>query len=59
MGEKLTLFISHRLSSCIFSDKILVLDGYNIVETGTHEELMKNKEGLYRKMFMSQAEYYN
>lgn len=59
VGEKLTLFISHRLSSCIFSDKILVLDGYNIVETGTHEELMKNKEGLYRKMFMSQAEYYN
>ena len=59
VGEKLTLFISHRLSSCIFSDKILVLDGYNIVETGTHEELMKNKEGLYRKMFMAQAEYYN
>ena len=47
------------LKGCIFSDKILVLDGYNIVETGTHEELMKNKEGLYRKMFMSQAEYYN
>jgi len=59
VGEKLTLFISHRLSSCIFSDKILVLDGYNIVEIGTHEELMKNKEGLYRKMFMAQAEYYN
>lgn len=59
VGEKLTLFISHRLSSCIFSDKILVLDGYNIVETGTHEELMKNKEGLYRKMFTAQAEYYN
>ena len=59
VGEKLTLYISHRLSSCIFSDKILVLDGYNIVETGTHEELMKNKEGLYRKMFVAQAEYYN
>lgn len=59
VGEKLTLFISHRLSSCIFSDRILVLDGYNIVETGTHEELMKNKEGLYRKMFIAQAEYYN
>lgn len=59
VGEKLTLFISHRLSSCIFSDKILVLDGYNIVETGSHDELMKNKDGLYRKMFMAQAEYYN
>ena len=59
VGEKLTLFISHRLSSCIFSDRILVLNGFNIVETGTHEELMQNKEGLYRKMFIAQAEYYN
>lgn len=58
VGEKLTLFISHRLSSCIFSDKILVLDGNKIVETGTHKELMNNKNGLYCKMFLAQAEYY-
>ena len=58
VGEKLTLFISHRLSSCIFSDKIMVLDGYNIVEEGTHKELMGNPDGLYYKMFKSQAEYY-
>ena len=59
VGEKLTLFISHRLSSCIFSDKILVLDGNKIVETGTHQELMENKDGLYCKMFLAQAAYYN
>lgn len=58
VGKKLTLFISHRLSSCIFSNRILVLDGERIVEEGTHKELMSNKEGLYYKMFTSQASYY-
>ncbi len=58
VGKKLTLFISHRLSSCIFSDHIMVLDGNKIVEEGTHKELMKNEKGLYYKMFTSQAAYY-
>ena len=59
VGKKLTLFISHRLSSCIFSDRIMVLDGEKIVEEGTHKELMQRKDGLYYKMFTSQAAYYN
>lgn len=58
VGKKLTLFISHRLSSCIFSDRILVLDGAKIIESGTHKELMSNESGLYKKMFDSQAQYY-
>lgn len=58
VGKKLTLFISHRLSSCIFSDRILVLDGARIVETGTHKELMKKEKSLYKKMFEEQAKYY-
>ena len=58
IGKKLTLFISHRLSSCIFSDKILVLDGAKIVEEGKHEDLIKNTDGLYSKMFNAQAKYY-
>lgn len=58
IGEKLSIFISHRLSSCIFSDRILVLDGSSIVEVGNHKELMRNSDGLYYKMFNSQAEYY-
>lgn len=58
VGKKLTLFISHRLSSCIFSDKILVLDGAKIIETGTHKDLMKNEKSLYKKMFEEQAKYY-
>ncbi|MDD2259224.1 MAG: ABC transporter ATP-binding protein [Bacilli bacterium] len=58
VGEKLTIFISHRLSSCIFSDRIFVLDGSSIVEEGTHKDLMNNKGGLYHKMFTTQGEYY-
>ena len=58
VGKKLTLYISHRLSSCIFSDKIFVLDGANIVEEGTHKQLLQNQNGLYYKMFNAQAKYY-
>ena len=58
VGRKLTIFISHRLSSCIFSDRIMVLDGSKIAEVGKHSELMKKENGLYRKMFEAQATYY-
>ena len=58
IGKKTSIFISHRLASCIFSDRILVLDGAHIVEEGTHKDLISNKEGLYHKMFTAQAEYY-
>jgi len=54
---KNAIFISHRLSSTRFCDKIIVLDNGEIVESGTHEALMK-KDGLYAKMFNSQAKYY-
>ena len=59
VGKKPTLYISHRLSSCIFSDEIIVLDGKRIAQVGSHEELMKDTDGLYSKMFKAQAEYYN
>jgi ABC-type multidrug transport system fused ATPase/permease subunit len=36
----------------------MVLDGASIAEMGTHKELMKNKQGLYNKMFTAQGEYY-
>lgn len=58
IGKKLTIFISHRLSSCRFSDRIVVIDGQNIVEIGTHEQLMKNKNGRYKEMFDAQSKYY-
>lgn len=58
VGHKLCIYVSHRLSSCVESDRILVLSGSRIVESGTHAELMKNPDGLYRAMFMKQAAHY-
>ncbi|MCI9337334.1 MAG: ABC transporter ATP-binding protein [Lachnospiraceae bacterium] len=55
---KTALLISHRLASCRFCDKIIVLDGGRIVEEGSHEQLMRHEHGKYREMFLAQAEYY-
>lgn len=54
---KTVLYISHRLSSAVLSDRILVLDGKKIAEDGTHEQLMQ-KDGIYSKMFTLQASSY-
>lgn len=54
---KISLFISHRLSSTRFCEKILFLENGKIVEEGTHDELMK-KMGKYAKMFNIQSHYY-
>ena len=55
--ERGTVLISHRLASARMADRILVLDGGRIVQTGNHEELMA-KEGLYRTMFLAQSSFY-
>lgn len=56
--EKITIFISHKLSSCIFCDKILVLNNGEIIEEGTHIELRDKTDGLYNKMWKIQSQYY-
>lgn len=58
MKEKTILFVSHRLASCRFCDKIIVLNEGRIFESGSHDELMKIENGLYRKMFQAQAGNY-
>lgn len=55
---KTSIFISHRLASVKLSDVIAVFSGGNIVEYGTHDELM-SMNGLYFEMFNKQANYYN
>jgi ABC transporter, ATP-binding protein len=55
--NKLTLYISHRLSSTKFCDKIVVLSDGEIAEIGSHNELM-DRGGLYCELFTSQAKYY-
>ncbi len=54
---KTTLFVSHRLSSTVFCDKILVLKDGKILEEGTHDQLMA-RDGEYKELFMLQAQYY-
>ena len=55
--NKLTVYISHRLSSCRFSDRIIFMRNGTIVEEGTHDELMDcNVRGEYSKMFRLQGE---
>nr|WP_300657449.1 ABC transporter ATP-binding protein [uncultured Acetatifactor sp.] len=57
MEDKTAIFISHRLASTRFCDRVAVFAGGKVVECGTHEQLME-QEGLYRQMFLKQAEYY-
>lgn len=58
VGGKIALYISHRLSSCKFCDNIAVFSKDTIAEYGTHDELVKKEDGIYREMFMAQANYY-
>ena len=54
---KLTVYISHRIYSTRFCDKIAVFDKGEIIEYGTFEELLELK-GLYYDLFQKQAEYF-
>lgn len=58
VNGRTAVFISHRLSSCRFCDEITVFDGGRIVQRGTHEELLREKEGKYRELWDAQAKYY-
>ena len=55
--SKTVIYISHRLSSAVLSDNIFVLKNGTVVESGSHNELMKNG-GEYAQMFAVQAESY-
>ncbi len=57
-GDKTSIYISHRLSSCKFCDEIVVFDHGAIVQTGTHASLVANTSGLYHKLWQAQAQYY-
>ncbi|MBO8157190.1 MAG: ABC transporter ATP-binding protein [Bacillaceae bacterium] len=55
--NKTTIFISHRMYSCKFADRILVLKNGKIYESGTHEELMY-KKGEYYNLYLAQTKMY-
>lgn len=58
IGDKTAIYISHRLSSCRFCNKIAVFDNGEIIQYGSHDELLKAKGKQYEKMYMAQAQYY-
>lgn len=55
--NKTAIYISHRLSSCVFCDKIAVFDKSRLVESGTHQELLTAGE-KYFELWNAQAKYY-
>lgn len=58
VGDKAAVFISHRLSSCRFCERIFVFDKGKIVQKGTHDELLQNSNGKYFELWNAQAQYY-
>lgn len=57
IGDNTAFFISHRLSSALFCDKILVIKNQGVGEYGSHAELME-KKGIYYQLFQMQSDYY-
>ena len=55
MKNRTSIIIAHRLSTIREADKIVVLEKGVVIESGTHEELLKNEEGLYR--YLSQLQF--
>ena len=58
VGGKTAVYISHRLSSCKFCDRIAVFADSTVKEYGTHDELAYKPGGIYAEMFAAQAQYY-
>lgn len=57
-NNKTSIFISHRMSSSKFCDKVLLLDDGKIVDFDSHENLMKGNN-LYKDLYLAQAQYFN
>lgn len=56
-NNKTTVFVSHRLSSATVADQIIVIENGNLIEQGSHKELM-NQKGKYYALFTTQSKRY-
>ena len=56
--DKTAIYISHRLSSCRFCNDIAVFHQGQLIQRGSHEELLKDEKGKYYEMWHAQAQYY-
>lgn len=55
---KTAIYISHRLSSCRFCDRIAVFKKGELIQFGTHDGLLAEETGEYKKLWDAQAKYY-
>ena len=58
VGGRTAVYISHRLSSCRFCNDILVFHEGKIIQRGSHDKLVSDKDGKYRELWHAQAQYY-
>ena len=58
-GDKTAIYISHRLSSCRFCDEIAVFHDGQVVQMGSHDDLLADREGKYHQLWHAQAQYYS
>ena len=58
IGNKTAVYISHRLSSCKFCNEIAVFDEGKLVQHGSHDDLLQDKNGKYHELWNAQAQYY-
>lgn len=57
-GDRTAVFISHRLASCRFCHDIAVFDQGQVIQRGSHEELLLREDGKYWELWQAQAQYY-
>lgn len=56
--DKTAIFVSHRLSSCLFCDSIMVFSEGELVQQGSHSQLLSDQTGVYHSLWQAQAQYY-
>lgn len=56
--DRIAVYISHRLSSCRFCDRVIVFDGGKVVQNGTHVDLVGQEGSVYQRLWNAQAQYY-
>ena len=59
VNDKTAIFISHRMAACTFCDKVLVFQDGELVQNGSHYELLKEKNKIYYELWSSQSMYFN